>query len=421
MSTDLAVPASSGEPPAALGFGEARGRQRSMATDRTAALWSGLSERIRAMHDVVMARVPGDDPALAAEGLRYLTRFLAAGIDVCVAHDDTLDPELGRMTENRMSWGMDNPDCLYTYARVAGDGAYRISGHRGSACNIEFQVNTGHFGDGNFSGWQAIGALNGDDLATGPDGAFELVLGGAPRARNHLPLGEQASFLLIRQYFDDWERERPADLFIERTDVTLPSPPLTMPDVEAHLAVLGTWLETGARCWADLGAAIASAEPGPITPFVPPASASGLKGQAYGMGAFRCEPDEAVVLELTPPACRMWSVSLADLFWQSLEIATRQTSLNGTQAAADDDGVVRVVLARRDPGVWNWLDAGAHGRGTLALRYLMAETIPTMRYETVPFDEVAARLPATTRRCTPAERDRALRRRARQVAARYRR
>lgn len=392
-----------------------------MPTARSAALWSDLSDRVRALHDVVMARVPGDDPALAAEGLRYLTRYLAAGIAVCVAHDDTADPELGRMTENRMSWGMDNPDCLYTYSRIACDGAYRVSGRRGSACHIEFQVNTGHFGDGDFTGWQAVGAVGGDDLETGPDGTFELSLGGAPRARNHIALNERASFLLVRQYFDDWERERPADLFIERTDVTLPRPPIGMPDVEGHLATLATWLETGARCWADLGAAIAGAEPGPITPFVPPASASGLKGQAYGMGAYRCEPDEAVLLALAPPRCRMWSVSLADLFWQSLEIATRQTSLNGTQAVADADGVVRIVLAHRDPGVWNWLDAGGHRRGTLALRYLMPDTIPTMTCETVPFADVGARLPATARRCTPAERDQALRRRARQVAARYRR
>jgi hypothetical protein len=390
-----------------------------MATDRSAALWADLTARIGAMHDLVRAH--DRDPTLEAEALRYLTRFLAAGIAVCVAHDDTDDPELGRMTENRMSWGMDNPDCLYTYCRVAGDGAYRISGRRGSACHIEFQVNTGHFGDGNFTGWRAVGALGGDDLQRGPGGEFELVLGGPPRAANHIPLGDGASFLLIRQYFDDWERERPADLFIERTDVTLPRPPLGLGEIEAHLALLGTWLDTGARCWAELGAGIGTAEPGPITPFVPPASASGLKGQAYGMGAFRCGPEEAVVLELEPPRCRLWSVSLADLFWQSLEFATRQTSLNGSQAAPDADGVVRIVLAQRDPGVWNWLDAGGHARGTLALRYLMPETIPTMRYEMVPLAHLDARLPAGTRRVGPDERDRALRRRARQVAARYRR
>lgn len=386
---------------------------------RSAAAWTALADRIRAMHDVVLAGV--EDPVLEAEGLRYLTRFLAAGIAVCVAHDDTGDPELGRMTENRMSWGLDNPDCLYTYCRIAGDGAYCISGKLGSACNVEFQVNTGHFGDGNFTGWQAVGALNGDDLETGSEGAFELHLGGPPRERNHIALDDRASFLLIRQYFDDWERERPADLFIERTDVRLPAPPIAPRDVEAHLDLLSTWIETGLRCWADLGRGIAAAEPGPITPFIPPASASGLKGQAYGMGAFRCAPDESVVLELEPPRCRMWGVSLADPFWQSLEFATRQTSLNGSQALRDDDGVVRLVIAHRDPGVWNWLDAGGHERGTLALRYLMPETIPTMTYETVRFADLDSRLPESTRRVGPADRDGALRRRARQVAARYRR
>ena len=44
------------------------------------------------------------------KGLRYLLRFLAAGITVCVEHDDTETPEFGRMIENRVSWGLDNPD-----------------------------------------------------------------------------------------------------------------------------------------------------------------------------------------------------------------------------------------------------------------------------------------------------------------------
>ncbi|MDZ7732251.1 MAG: hypothetical protein U5R31_03305 [Acidimicrobiia bacterium] len=67
-----------------------------------------------------------------------------------------------------------------------------------------------------------------------------------------------------------------------------------------------TWLETGARCWADLSTGLLSGGPGPITPFLPPAEASGLKGQAYGMGAWRCARPHAGrhVLEFEPPACR---------------------------------------------------------------------------------------------------------------------
>ena len=173
-----------------------------------------------------------DKPAPAerpAEGLRYLLRFLAAGISVCVEHDDTDTPELGRMIEDRMSWGLDNPDTLYTYTRSAGDADYRIVGRRGTARHAEFQVNTGHYSDGDFTGWRAVSALPGDEVVDSADGGFEIVLSREepPGATNWMVLDDEASFLLIRQYFDDWEHERPWDLAIERTEAHCPRHPST--------------------------------------------------------------------------------------------------------------------------------------------------------------------------------------------------
>lgn len=385
------------------------------------AIWRELADCIRRLGDIVLDPRAPATAHHRAEGLRYLTRFLAAGITVCVAHDDADTPEFGRMVENRMSWGMDNPDCLYVYSRIRGDATYRLLGNRGTACHIEFQVNTGHFGDGNFTGWKAIAAMSGDELVTAADGGFELGLGGKPQGDNWIPLAPDASFILVRQYFNDWERERPAALEIERIGATLPPPRYPPERLASQLDLLMTWLDAGARCWADLGAGIASAEPGPITPFLPPDDAAGLKGQAYGMGSYRCAPEEAVVLEVTPPPCRLWSLSLADWYWQSMEFAARQTSINGSQAAIDDDGAVRAVIAHVDPEVPNWLDACGFERGTVAVRYLLPESVPTVAYRTVPLAALREHLPSGTPRVTAAERSEQLARRARAVARRYRR
>ena len=49
--------------------------------------------------------------------------------------------------------------------------------------------------------------MSGFELETEPNGHFELILGDPPPGetpRNHLPLREDAEFLLIRQYFNDW-------------------------------------------------------------------------------------------------------------------------------------------------------------------------------------------------------------------------
>ena len=112
---------------------------------------------------VIGPEVP-DTPLHRAEGFRYLLRFLAAGIAVCIEHDDTTYPEIGTLIENRRSWGLDNPDTRVRVLPLDTGCDLRIRGDPGSACKLELQVNTGHFADGNFTGWHALSRLSGDEL-----------------------------------------------------------------------------------------------------------------------------------------------------------------------------------------------------------------------------------------------------------------
>lgn len=387
-------------------------------------LWDLLVAKVADLRSLVWSDGVPADPLVRAEGLRYLLRFLAAGIAACVEYDDTETPELGRYIENHMSWGLDNPDCNYSYTRLRGDATYRISGNRGTARHLELQVNTGHMSDGNFTGWRAVSAITGDELTTDGDGDFELFLSAREHAGgNWLRLDERASFLLVRQYFEDWEHERPAELVIEQIGFRYPPGSLTTGEIGARVDLLCQWLEVGARCWDDISRGILEAEPGDLTPFRPPVDASGLKGQAYGMGAWRCQPDEAVILTLEPPTCRMWGVSLCDRFWQSIDFANHQSSLNSAQATLNLDGQLVAVICQDDPGVANWLDPAGHREGTLALRYLLPEPddLPTLRYRTVARDQLDHELPPDTPRIDPAERRIVLERRRRAVMRRYRR
>ena len=137
-----------------------------------AAAWSRLASAVDTLPEL-LAGVPETE---RAEGYRYLLRFLAAGIRVCIEHDDTVTPDLTRSIEHRMTWGLDNPDCTYRYTRIDGAGTYRITGTPGSARHLEFQVNTGHQGDGDFAGWRAVSSLTGDDLTVAPDGTIHVIL-----------------------------------------------------------------------------------------------------------------------------------------------------------------------------------------------------------------------------------------------------
>ncbi|WP_208029285.1 hypothetical protein [Rhabdothermincola sediminis] len=387
-------------------------------------LWDLLLDQLAGLRSLVWAEDVPADPVVRAEGLRYLLRFLAAGIAACIEYDDTETPELGRYIENRMSWGLDNPDCNYSYTRIRGGATYRVSGNRGTARHLELQVNTGHMADGDFAGWRTVSAMSGDELATDPDEDFELFLSPEEHtAGNWMRLDDTASFLLVRQYFDDWEHERPAELVIEQVGFPYPPAPLSTGAIGARVELLCQWLEVGARCWHAISRGILAGTPGDLTPFRPPAEASGLKGQAYGMGAWRCEPDEAVILTLDPPPCRMWGVSLCDRFWQSIDFANHQSSLNSAQASLTGRGRFVGVISHDDPGVANWLDPAGHREGTLALRYLLPEVgdLPTMRYHTVARHDLEGELPADTPRLDPAGRRAVIERRRRAVMRRYRR
>ncbi|MDX1510940.1 MAG: DUF1214 domain-containing protein [Nitriliruptorales bacterium] len=384
---------------------------------RDGTAWSHVAELVADMRRVVEDADIDED--LRAEGWRYLLRYLNAGIRICIEHDDPDHPSFGRLIENRASWGLDNPDCNYSWAPVRGDAVYRISGRLGTATAIEFQVNTGHFGDGNVGGWHSSGSLSRDQLDADPDGSVEIVVGGEPGPLNHLPTDEDAGFLVVRQYFNDWGGEEPARLHIERADGPVAAPEATDAWMATRLTRLAQWLTSGLDSWQRMADAIAGLEVGDITPFPVPDDAAGLTGQAYGMGRFTCSPDEAVIITFEPPAARMWSLSLADRFWQSLEFGTRQSSINSHQATLTDDGRFVGVLCHDDPGVANWLDPVGCTDGTLAIRYLLADGSPTVALCTVPRQRLDDELPADTPRLTADERDAILRARAADLSHRY--
>ena len=116
---------------------------------------------------------------------------------------------------------------------------------------------------------------------------------------------------------------------------------------------------------------------------------------------------------------------LGNLWGESLEYGSAMGSLNGHQSEVDPDGVIRLVVAHRDPGVPNWLDTTGHREGFLTPRWTYSETPPPDEWpeitaKKVPFDEVRKHLPDTTREVTPEERREQVRRRQRHVQRRFR-
>ena len=387
------------------------------------ASWQELCAALERAGRLVPGANASDTPRARAEGYRYLTRFLASGIANCVSHDDPDYPLFGRMIDYARPWGLDNPDTLYLYAPLRGGAVYRVWGNRGSANHIDLQVNWGHYANGAISEWGTIGSMDGFELETAADGSFELWIGGERRGANWLPSAGNAEFLLVRQYFDDWEGERPADLDIEREGATYPMPPPRTDWLADRFEKLVRWLDRGGTLWENMSQGFLSMEPNTLVIHLPEAAGerSGMRGQAYGMGHFQCEPGEAVVVEFSVPRCHHWGVALAGGYWEAVEYATHQSSLNGHQARRDSDGCFRGVICHEDPGVPNWLDPAGIVDGTLTARFLHAQEAPRVRFARMALAELSAALPPDTPRISREERDAVLARRRRAVVARFRR
>jgi hypothetical protein len=333
-----------------------------------------------------------------ASGYRHLMVLLALGVDEALRTSDPYEPVLrpGNV-DNHLKWGMDCPDALYVGASVRPDATYRVWGTRGGARFVSFQV---------MAGMANAGDVVVEDLDLAPDGSFELHLSAERRPGNWLPLADGASSLVVRQFFYDWVAEDPASLHIEclsRPGRSERQEPSAEERTARQLAALGTFVRDSVRFWWDIEEAGRAQG---LNAFRPPVVRSDIGGATDNVtvwGSWELGPDEALVVEMTPPPALYWSLSLGNQWWETIDYAAHQSSLNGHQAVLDD-GVFRAVVAHRDPGVANWLDTAGHRRGPAIVRWVRADSAPVPRCTVVPFDRLDTVLPPSTPRLSLEER-----------------
>ena len=107
-------------------------------------------------------------------------------------------------------------------------------------------------------------------------------------------------------------------------------------------------------------------------------NAGGSSRIHYSFGFFELGPDDALIVDASPPDARFWDVQLYNMGWfETLDFANRVTSLNHTQGHLSPDGRFRAVVAHRDPGVPNWLDTQGYEQGMITFRWISARTDPT--------------------------------------------
>jgi hypothetical protein len=316
------------------------------------------------------------------EGLQYL----AGGIAACthLAFDYDRDhPFLQSGTGPFTKMGLDNPDTLYFGTRVQAGREYLVTGTRGTTTDLSFQLLGGEYTDDNVPDSET--AFDDRQLDIGANGDYEWRFTPAANAQ-----------LVIREVYNDWSAQR-GKVAIARADTagTAP-PPLTNQLIEKRFAVAGKQLVQRIKTWLQFPQWFYMNIP-VNTMVAPRLTPGGLATQYSSAGHFELTPDQALVITLPATDAPYLGFQLGSLWYVSLDYINHQTSLNGTQAQADPDGKIRIVVADRDPGVTNWVETLGHRKGFLQFRWqrvsreLTEADGPTV--ELVGIDEVAEYLP----------------------------
>ncbi len=353
-----------------------------------------------------------------ASGYRHLLVLLALGIDDTLRTSDPYDPYFAPANvDNVLKWGMDCPDAAYTGAAIRGDAYYVVRGNRQTVRYLGFQA---------MAGIENTANIVADELPLGEDGSFELVLSREQpediSPSNWMPLSDRTSSLVVRQFFYDWENESAADLEIEcvrRSHVPTERRAESAAGVSNQLAALGEFVDASFRFWRDVEE---GGRAQGLNIFREPAALTNIGGAAENVtvwGSWQLEPDEALLIEVEPPDALYWSAALGNYWWETIDYANHQSSLNGFQAVLDDDGIFRAVVSGTDPGVANWLDTAGHERGPMIFRWLRADSHPVPATRLVPLRSVLDNLPAGTALVSPEERRKVIDRRRAGVRRRF--
>ena len=341
-----------------------------------------LTSAIAEAEKLVAAAPHIETEADLLEGLQYLAGCVAACTHLAFDYDRD-HPFLQSGTGPFTKMGLDNPDTLYFGTRVHADRDYVVTGRRGTTTDLSFQLLGGEYTDDNVPASQA--AFDDRELEIAADGSFEW------RVR---PTGNGQ--LVMREVYGDWSAQR-GTLAISRLDTagTAP-PPLTRETIEKRYATAGkqlvqrvkTWLQFPQWFYLDL----------PVNTMVAPRlTPGGLATQYSSVGHFDLRPDQALVITIPVTDAPYLGFQLGSLWYISLDYINHQTSLNNTQAQADPDGKVRMVVTDQNPGVTNWVETLGHRRGFLQFRWqrvsrqLTDSDGPTV--ELVDLDAVAGKLP----------------------------
>ena len=204
-------------------------------------------------------------------------------------------------------------------------------------------------------------------------------------------LPNEANGVVIRQYVADREHDTLASFSIQAVGDRLPDVEsvsddemaLRLTNTAGYLVVCSTWHRTLLPEMREKPKQFVSSHSRSIG-----ASAANSENY-YQMAYYELGDEEALLVDFDPPDAVYWNLTSAAIWHESHRYLTDPVSLTSSEVTKREDGTVRFVLSRSDPGHPNWIKTFAHDRGFLILRIVGVEKHPLPSVRKIPVAELS--------------------------------
>jgi hypothetical protein len=391
---------------------------------------AGWDEFIAALRDLpaaMLAKLPEserNDPQVQQEiGRLMLEALTVSSLDALGSDGD--HPVFLAQLGQTLNVGQPNADTVYRVARITPGGTYRLRGRRGTLRMFKISQVSPNLGEGGTNS-KHVGAANKDAdanvLSVDHEGRFDVLLSPvrpAGYSGDWWQLDTSANRLLLRMVSSDWNKEVDPTISIERVDLPVNRPRPAAAELEQRLRRLPAATGSIALLFVDHVQGLRQQGYINTLKIFDTSQLGGLAGQFYYEGAYELRDDEALIVEAKAPAkCVYRSMILTNELYETTDWYNNQSSLNDSQANADADGVLRIVVSARDPGVPNWLDTAGYTQGLMQGRWTGCDSQPIPTVRKVLAADVRKSLPPQTRTIAPDERQRLIRERRAQLQQR---
>jgi hypothetical protein len=379
--------------------------------------WTDFLDGLKDLPERILARLPADqrnDPQIRQEvGRLALSAVAAATIDALASDPD--HPVFLPQINNYITTGQPNADTNYRSAKITPGGVYRLRGRRGS-------INQSRIAEVGPRPKQTEGSVNLgkprpvhdlNTLKVDAEGRYDVLLS-STRPEGYKgdwwELEPTSNMLLVRMVGSEWGKEEEPTLSIERVDIPAPRPRPAAATLEASLRSIPASAGFIAPLLVDRPAKLRAEGYVNKLKDVDFSQMGGLAGQFYYEGLYELKDDEALIVETkVPEHCTYRSLILTNEIYETTDWYNNHSSLNGAQAPADKDGVLRIVVSARDPGVPNWIDTAGYPTGVVQGRWMECSSKPIPTVRKVALSDVRKSLPAETRTISAQERDKQIR------------